>query len=166
MKKLLPLLALSALSLQIYSAQNDSDKHEKVHETNIETLVETYKHPEAKKVGERMPQPEGGKVISSVPIPSLNIKKNELIGFVILYDLDGDEDAEYGFMKRYCNSRLEVETYVAIDVSNRKIYIDSSGDKNIDYVLEINSIEKDFEYIIPICKKEKPLMPSKKNIKA
>jgi len=155
MKKLLQLLALSALSLQTCNDQNDLDKHKKVHETNIETLVKIdYQHPESKRVGERIPQPEGGKIISSIPIPSLNIKKNELIGFVILYDLDGDDDAEYGFMKRYCNSSLEVEVYVAIDIPNKKIYIDSSGDKNIDYVIGTNSIEKDWEYMMPICKKE------------
>ena len=142
MKKLLQLLTLSALSMQANASC--SDPQVKVQREGIETLIETtYKHPVAKKVGELMPQPTGEKVFYTITY-SLNRITREIkkVGLIIGFDRDGDKYriAEYEFIKRHCDSHMEVKTYAVYDVPHKLLYIDSFGNEHINLVVEYKDL--------------------------
>ena len=139
MKKTLLLLALS---LQANAQQIYSPPQIKIQGAYVENLVETvYKHPRAKKVGDLMPQPRGNG-ITVLDMYRKNIKTGDekIIGVIYGYDLNGDKIIEYEFFDRDCDVDSEVKTYAVYDAPNKKLYIDSSRNKHIDSIVEINSI--------------------------
>lgn len=150
MKKLLSLLALSALSLQADTEPNYSQI--KAQGAEVETLVEIiYEHPEAKEVGDHMPQPIGEKVSYTFTYV-LNAMTGEVkeSGLIIGYDKDGDKIPEYEFVGRVCDFYRSVKTYAVYDVPHKKLYIDYSRNRYIDSIEDIDSLGGVWT-MIPMC---------------
>lgn len=145
MKKTLLLLALS---LQANAQQDYSPPQIKTQGADIETLVETtYKHPEPRKVGDLMPQPEG-EIIAYTFMSAINIITGEIrkLGVAIDYDRNEDNIPEYKFIRRFCDAGRDVITYAVYDVPYDLLYIDSSRNNRIDSILGGNPLER---FIIP-----------------
>lgn len=163
MKKL---LILSAFFLPACVEQNYSSQHEKVNETNIETLVDTtYKHPEAKKVGDTMPSNLGEKVSYTFTY-ALNSMTGEVkeSGLTIGYDMDGDKNTvEYEFVRRVCDFGIDEEIYAVYDVPNKLLYVSATRNNHIDLILEGVNSRRRFLTMIPTKCEENE---AKKGLKA
>jgi len=153
------LFLLLTLPLQISVESCHPDQQEKVHGTDIETIIETpYKHPEAKKVGDLMPIIPFGKEVSYNFTYGFDRRTGKVIngGLIVGYDKDGDKIPEYEFVGRSCDFHKDIITYAVLDVPNGTLYVDSSRDGRIDLIVEdIDSLEGKVWPMMQTCEQEK-----------
>lgn len=151
-------LLLLALALQANAEPSYTNLGERIRGADIEMLV-PYKHPKAKEVGDLMPYPLG-ELVTSLELYVLNSGKikgaKRLVGIIYGLDRNGDGVPEYEYIHRICDEYKEEKIYAVYDAPHKLLYIDSSRNKHVDLIAELDSILGATLPMIPTkCEQEK-----------